>query len=692
MVFEMKKVIIYIVFIFFLGIPTLLFSQEEITSSIKVLSRNNGTYVNLRWAPNTASAWLKLNKSGYEIERITIKKNRKLMPPSYEKKILATIKPKPLEEWETIADKNDYALMIAQLLYGKSTITTATNPIANILALKKDIDQKYGYVVLAADMNFEAATMAGLGYTDTDVEQNTVYLYRIKSLVPKSEIETGLKLVDLEKKDRLPAPIDLIALPEDKKITLAWDGEIFKSIFTAYHIEKSEDSIHFKRTGGDIPFINFNQEGSSNKQMIYNDSIVENYKPYYYRVVGVSAFGEKSPPSKIISAIGIKKLTATPKIVSHIVESPDAVILNWEFDKEAEKQIKEYTIDWAPKDEGPYTRIKTAIPVQNRSTKIKKVEASNYYKINAIGKSHQKTTSLRHFVQPVDSIPPNPPIGLIGTIDSLGIVQLSWQANIEKDIQGYIVYKANLDNEAVIPATTELITGHTFTDTVEIKSLNSKVYYQLVALDKRYNISDRSEKIELTKPDIIPPIPPIFKDYKVTDKGVSLYWINSSSHDVAVHQLYRKNLSKEKNTWQQLFMTDTITQYTDNTVVSGVQYKYAIFAEDNAKLQSEPSTPLTITARMSHSTTKVIKGFNAIADREIKNITVSWRKMPDQVTEILVYRSKNEDQPMLWRQIPPSINKLVDTRINPDNTYTYTLKTIFGKGTISQAETVQVIY
>ncbi|MBQ0740707.1 hypothetical protein J9332_41170, partial [Aquimarina celericrescens] len=71
-------------------------------------------------------------------------------------------------------------------------------------------------------------------------------------------------------------------------------------------------------------------------------------------------------------------------------------------------------------------------------------------------------------------------------------------------------------------------------------------------------------------------------------------------------------------------MTHTITQYTDNTVVSGVQYKYAIFAEDNAKLQSEPSTPLTITARMSHSTTKVIKGFNAIADREIKNITVSW--------------------------------------------------------------------
>ena len=48
--------------------------------------------------------------------------------------------------------------------------------------------------------------------------------------------------------------------------------------------------------------------------------------------------------------------------------------------------------------------------------------------------------------------------------------------------------------------------------------------------------------------------------------------------------------------------------------------------------------------------------------------------MPDQVAEILVYRSRNEDPPMLWRQVPAHINELVDTRINPDNTYTYTLK------------------
>ncbi|WP_271783724.1 fibronectin type III domain-containing protein [Aquimarina algiphila] len=684
----MKKITIYLVFTLFLGVPQLLFSQQE-TAEIKVLALKRGNHIKLRWGPTSSIAWLKLNKYGYEIERITVKKNGKLMPPSYEKKILDTVAPKPLEEFKALADTNNYALVIAQLIYGKNSIETVENPIQNILKTKKSVDNKYSYVLLSADMDFEAATMAGLGYMDTSIEKNVVYLYRVKSLAPKIKIKTGLKLIDVEKEEILPAPIDLFALPEDKKITLTWDKEIYKSIYTAYHLEKSEDGLNFDRINGDTPYVNFNHEGSLNKQMFFTDSITENYKKYYYRLIGISAFGEKSPPSKILSAKGISKLTTTPKVVSHKVESLDQVLLNWEFDKEAEKQIKGFSIDWASKHDGPYTTIKTNIPNHTRSATIQKVEASNYYKINALGISHQKATSLMHFVQPIDSIPPHAPVDLTGTIDSLGIVNLSWQANIEKDILGYTVFRANLKQENTIPSNAELITTNSFTDTINIETLNSKVYYQVIALDKRYNQSDRSEKLELKKPDIIAPTPPVFKDYKVTEKGISLHWINSSSEDVISHHLYRKEL-EEENDWQHIFETDTIAHYTDNTIKSGTKYRYAIFAVDDSQLKSEPSTPLTITANMMHRS-NIIKGFNAIADRETKNITLSWRKMPDQVAEILVYRSKNKEAPMLWKQIPSHINKIVDTRINPDNTYTYILKTIF-EGSIPQTETVEVIY
>ena len=220
------------------------------------------------------------------------------MPPSFGKTILDTVKPKPLEAWRTIANKNDYAAMAAQLLYGKRSSKPIANPIAAMFTVKKDLDNRFSFVLLASDMNFEAATLAGLGYTDTNTEPNTVYLYRIKSADPKLKVETGLKLVDTEKEETLPPPIDLFTSSEDHKITLSWDKDIYKSIYTAYDIEKSEDSLNFAKVNEGLPFINFSQEGQENSQMFFTDSVAENYKPYYYRVSGISAFGEKKPSIK----------------------------------------------------------------------------------------------------------------------------------------------------------------------------------------------------------------------------------------------------------------------------------------------------------------------------------------------------------------------------------------------------------
>ncbi len=689
----MKKTILYIlVLIYVFAVSEKLFSQQQdVIPKIKVLALNKKTQVYLRWAPNTPASWSKLNKIGYEIERITVKKDGKLMPPSFGKKILDTIKPQPLEDWRTIAKTNNYAAMVAQLLYGEKSSTSALNPIAAMFSVKKDLDNRFSFVLLASDMNFEAACMAGLGYIDTTVEPNTEYLYRVKSVDSKGKIETGLKLLNTEQEEALPPPIDLFALSDDKKITITWDKEVYKAIYTAYVIEKSDDSLNFTKVKGGLPFINFTQGEESNNQMFYTDSIAKNYTPYYYRIIGISAFGEKSPPSKVLMAQGVTKLTTNPKIISSRVVPSGDVLLNWTFDKEAQQQIKNFSIDWAPKADGPYTTIKKDIPNDNRSAMVQKVEASNYYKINALGVSHQKTASLMHFVQPIDSIPPVAPIGLHGTIDSLGIVNLSWQGNAENDIRGYIIRKANLKEEKTIPISADLVTSTAFVDTVQIKSLNSSVFYQVVALDKRYNISELSQKLELKKPDVVPPVPPIFEDYKVTKEGIALHWINSSSNDVVSHYLYRKVLSNEENDWQVIFKTDTVTRHVDKNVKPGVQYKYAIFANDDSQLRSEPSTSLTVTATKTQRNS-VIKGFNAIADREDRNIIISWRKMPDDVVEILIYRAKNAEPPMLWRQIPGHINELVDTRINPDNTYTYTLKTIFDTETISQTKSVEVTY
>ncbi len=662
---------------------------------IKVISKVNSNEVKLRWAISSPSAWKRANKYGYIVERFTIKRNGQQLNTA-EKKVLTAIPivPKPLEEWKSIVEQNDYAAVLAQSLYGETfQVEQIQGGLAQIVNQAKEIEQRFSFALYAADLNYEAALLGGLAYVDTDINENEEYFYTVRTVVPIEllEVEAGNVYVNPAKKEELPQPIDLIAIGDDKNILLTWEYEMFKTVFTSYYLERSENGTDFKRLG-DTPLVNLNDKpGSPSKRMFYIDTISQNNKTYYYRVKGISPFGEQSPSSEIASAQGIKKLAAVPHISNYKFDKIGGVDILWEFPKEAEKQITKFELNWAPQEKGPYTVVKTDIPVSSRKTNYKELNPSNYFKITAVGKGNQKTTSLTAFVQTIDSIPPSAPLGVEGVVDTLGIVNLKWKANTEKDMLGYRVFRGNLENEEVSQLTVSPIETNTFTDTVQIKSLNSKVYYQIVAVDQRFNMSDFSEKLALKKPDVVPPSSPIFSKYKVIEDGVFLQWINSSSDDVVSHQLFRQKVAEADKGWQLVYKTDTISKFIDHEALPDIKYRYAIFAEDDSGLKSLPSTPITIT-NLNNPNQELITGFTAIADRVNKNITLSWKKMPEEVVEIIIYKSKKDGKPVLWKQLPPVTNKLVDQSVSPNNTYTYQLRVVLKNSAYSKIKSVNVTY
>src|SRR5690606_14798467 len=288
-------------------------------------------------------------------------------------------------------------------------------------------------------------------------------------------------------------------------------------------------------------------------------TLSQNDKTYYYRVIGVSPFGEEGVPSEVVSGKGIKDLSVVPHISTYDFNKDGSVIITWEFLEKAEEEITGFELNWAADDAGPYKVVKSSIPPNIRKTTFQEPGPSNYFTVSAIGKNNQRTTSFSSFVQTVDSIPPAKPIGVIGIIDSLGVVSLKWEANTENDILGYRVFRGNVQNEEVSQLTIDPIEENTFVDTVQIKSLNTKVYYQIGAVDQRFNMSGYSEKIELKKPDVVLPSFPIFSNYKVSNGTVILKWINSTSDDLKWHKLFRKNINGENSEWELVFETDTIS-------------------------------------------------------------------------------------------------------------------------------------
>ncbi len=678
------------------GMPLVGFTQyAEPKNEIKVIARVSGEKILLRWAASTPSLWLKANKYGYDIERYTILRNGQLLNPP-EKKTITNIPllPFPLEQWEQIVGENDYAAILAQALYGESfEVEQNQGGLAQIINKSREIEQRFSFALFAADLNFEAAKMAALAYEDQDVNANEEYLYKVIPKIPKEllEVKPGLVTIKFVTPEPLPIPIDLIAVPDDKNILLTWEYAMFKKTFNAYFIERSENGSDFKRLG-DTPLVNLNDKpGSPAKRMYYIDTLSQNNKTYHYRVIGISPFGEESKPSKIVSGQGVKKLTSVPHISRHEYDNFGGVVLKWEFAKETEKEITGFELNWAPQEKGPYKVVKSNISPSAREIAYPEPEPSNYFKIAAVGRNNQKTMSFPAFVQTIDSIPPSAPIGVVGVVDTLGVVKLNWEANTEKDMLGYRVFRGNVKNEDPSQLTVAPIQQTSFVDTVQVKSLNNKVFYQIVAVDQRFNMSDYSEKLALKKPDVVPPSSPIFKTYKINEDGIFLKWINSSSDDVAEHQLYRQDIAQSEKGWKLVFKTDTITSFTDTKMTSNLKYRYAIFAEDESGLKSQPSTPITITHKNKVGE-EFINGFKGIADRVNKNITISWRKMPSEVVEIIIYKSKKDGKPVLWKQIPSTINKLVDTSVSPNNTYVYQLKVITKNGGNSKIKIEEVIF
>ncbi len=662
----------------------------------------------LRWAVTTPLAWRKLNEFGYDLKRFTITRDNETLSTPIEKS-LGTFFPKPLEEWMPLVERNDNAAVLAQSIYGEGFDVEGMDQLSSIINLAEELEQRFTWGLYAADQDFEVAQMAGLGYVDHEVETNEKYVYEITSLVPKSimEIKEGGVFIGLKDYEELPKPLDLAVVFFDGKSMLSWNYAIHNQIYNSYFVERSMDGVNFEGLH-DLPLSSLNNsEKTDPLRMFYTDSIT-NGQSYYYRIKGKTPFGEISPASEVVSGIGEKKLAYVPHITTKYFVDDKTVLLEWEFMEEGNSLITGFELNQSDNVDGTYKTVVKNIPPEARRVRYDSLMPTNYMTITALGKNGSKRTSFPALVQPVDSIPPSKPQGFKGTVDSLGVVTLRWSPNSETDMLGYRVFKGNNKNEEYSQITVSPHQGTTYFDSVSVKDLNSKVYYQLIAVDQRFNMSEPSEILEIKKPDFIKPTQPVFKSYKIKDGKVHITWANSSSDDVVRHEVYRKE--RDSPEWKLVFTVDS-TQYTDSSnslptdplpaetlpteplptanwtdenITEGQQYSYTLIAIDDSELESDPAPPLTVIVPKS-SLYIPLEGLYGEADREAGTITIRWIPYTEpNAAKITIYKGV-KDKPMnLLKEISVDTKGIVDGKVKPNNTYEYVFRVVFRDGGVSE--------
>ncbi|WP_205513251.1 hypothetical protein [Longitalea arenae] len=683
--------------------PLLLLAQppaKKKEPALRMIGRADSTKnaIYLRWASGTPLSWKINNKYGFILERYTVIRNKQMLPVP-EKVLLSAspLKPRPLEEWETLAKKDNNAAVIAQALYGTDfDVSINEKGAAKILAQSQEQEQRFSFSLYAADNSFEGALMAGWAFVDRNVKPDEKYLYRLKTAAPaKLLIPDSISVfISPSEYEPLPAVQEVIARFGNKGVVLAWDVQMLAHYFASYYVEKSEDGgASFKKVNG-LPVSNFDNGAAKQTRMFFMDSLKENGKEYQYRVVGLNPFGQPGPPSAIVKGMGREMLMTVPNIRNAYVDKKGVLQVNWVFDEKANKAISGFQLKRADNIKGPYENFSDTLSVASRTAAIKKeLAASNYFTITALAKEGESSTSFPFLVQPEDSIAPAIPSGLKALIDTNGVVTISWNKNSEKDLMGYKVFRAQKIGEELVPLVDSVWYGTSFRDTLSLKMLNKKSYYAITALDTRFNQSAKSALVEVKKPEVIPPSPAVISKFKVEGSSITIQWISSSDADVVSHTLYRKLAGDSLSPIAvRTFQGRDTTSYTDRELSGGSTYIYYVVAKSEGGLTT-PSEELTVaTVQQASSADAQFTRMYAYTQPEKRRIEISWDHTMQEVAELRVYRAERGKQLVLWKVLPADGKGIYDTNVQTNTAYQYGVMAVFKTGAFSSMKTVTTNY
>ncbi len=668
-------------------------SQNQPDSS-KILLRISVSESNikLRWAANNPILWKFCLKDGFTIERYTISRNRNVLDEREKKVLVKQIKPAPLNEWEQLATKDGHAAVIAQAIYGESFEITGMqdNDFQKIVNQTQDLEQRYSFALYCADMSYDAACLAGWAFTDNDIIPEECYLYRVIPLnlsdSAQGEALYGFDYGCTEKISELPAPIQVYSEFGDRSVMLYWNNEIMKNYFTAYQIERSSDNNEFKPLGTPYAATGSEYDGYA----MYLDSLPENSITYFYRIRGISPFGELGPPSDTIEGMGLPVLKYIPQIINAEIDDNGMANVEWVFDQKGNKEISSFTLMQSSHSTGDYFPLITDIPKDVRHIHFKEVLPVNYLIIVANPTQGKGTQSHPYMLIAPDSIPPAAPAGLVSEIDTTGIVKITWNHNVEPDLKGYRIYKYNLRDDEPIIICDSILSEPNYTDTVDLHNLNQYVYYRVKAMDKRYNQSDFSLPLIVEKPLRVQPSSPVFSSFRVEKDGINLEWINCPDEICTRHILYRKQKDSLDYIAIKMFEGQYIDSYKDTSVIAGAAYSYFLTAQSKWEIESLPSSLIHVVSSLSNRP-EIIRKFYYKQNAEDNQIHLFWEGAePKTVRTYRLYRSENQAPVSLWKETEELT--ITDSKLKRGYRYQYFVQAVCSDGRVSEKKEIILNY
>ncbi|MCZ7556845.1 MAG: hypothetical protein M5R41_10640 [Bacteroidia bacterium] len=653
----------------------------------------------LRWGTTDYVTWKTAAAAGYVIERAELaKRGGASLEPQWKRLTEAPLKPLRIEDWKLrFAPEDSLAGAAVQSFYGES-ISTTNDPFGSLYEMYLQQQNLHGFGLFLADIRPDLADGLGLRFADRSVERGKPYVYRLYAATqnPDNPVDTAFAVATAKDDNPLTPVTKLTAVEDEKLVVLRWDREE-SAAYGGFVIERSKDG------GGSftrvtplpyLPLVNPSVEdvGSYHEYRVKQQ---RNYEAAQYRVSGVNAFGMLSPAGTVVTAMGRDKTAPRqPAILPHEIVDEVSVKISWEVRDTPDKDLDGFIIAKSESPDGPYDIISDLLPVGARTYTDSNVRdlPPHYYVVSAVDTAGNSRMSAPMFAVFPDSIPPATPSGLVGSVDSSGVVLLRWTSNTEQDLQGYRVFYANDPSHEFQQLTTTIGTDTIYTDTLTLKTLSKHIYYKVTALDWNFNHSPFTPALEVKKPDIVPPSAPVIRDVQSAVDAVTISWYRSPTSDAREHVLLRRRVGETQ--WRELLRTDEASRTThrDEGADAGEVYEYAVQARDEDGLLS-PLSNIVNARKVAAGTRPGAEQLVARYDAQSNAVQLQWRFTGNRPCEFYLYRGASASPQVLIRTEGDAASGYADRDVRSGATYVYAVKVVYpdgGESPLVRAEAVSI--
>ncbi len=658
---------------------------------IAVKAHYDGRSVRLRWAPDAPGGWINANRIGYVVERADM---GSLSDTTFrESGAFVTLSPQkllPLEQqgWRDLHAKlpDDMYVMVAGEMIHTALLPQNMGFDKDIQGASERLKERYGFALISADLSWPAAEGSALAWTDNTVAPGRQYVYRVRMAAANATypIGDGAVAVSTERPDAIKRPIITNTNEQDSVVMISWPREAHEAHFSAYDVERSGDGGGTWKKLNSRPFVSFtNPELPAMRDVIvYTDTIDTRKQGYSYRIIGLTAFGMRSEPSKPVQARWRDRTPPPSPTNVRTTEKKGTIEITWDYPAGV-TDLKGFHVTRGTSVASDERTLNDKILSPGTRSFVDKAPETlkhNYYLVIAVDTANNPGLSMTAMGSVTDSIPPARPVGLVGQVDTNGVVTIRWRLGKEPDLYGYHVFWSNQRDHVMSRLTGTAVRDSMFVDTISMRTLTETVYYEVMAVDLNKNGSKHSAILELKRPDLRPPTAPVFKDYRVSDSGIWLRWAPSSSEDVTRHCLLRRLVGG--NTWDTIArvpIAEKRYEFVDKDSGKPAYYEYAVVAFDDAGWStfSQQQPRLRMNSREKLPKVEMLEA-DVVAEKKL--VRLSWDYAPRENVKFVLYKSVNGGP---WQQIkllPGDARKWSDMLLKPGQEGSYFIQVVTTKG------------